>query len=57
MEDNIKLDLREWGGMDWIYLDLFGDKWEVLVNMVVNLRVPENVNNGLLYTRINVSLY
>jgi hypothetical protein len=41
-EDNIKIDLREieWGGMDCIHLGQDRDQWEVLVNTVLNLRVP-----------------
>jgi hypothetical protein len=41
-EDNIRMDLREigWGGMDWIDLAQDRDQWRVLVNMVMNLRVP-----------------
>jgi hypothetical protein len=40
--DNIKMDLRakEWDGMDWIDLAEDQDKWTVLVNTVMNLRVP-----------------
>jgi hypothetical protein len=40
--DNIKMDLREirWGGMVWIELAQDRDKWRVLVNTVMNLRVP-----------------
>jgi hypothetical protein len=40
--DNIKMDLREigWDGMDWIDLAQDRDRWRVLVNMVMNLRVP-----------------
>jgi hypothetical protein len=39
---NIKMDLREigWDGMDWIDLAQNRDRWRVLVNMVMNLRVP-----------------
>jgi hypothetical protein len=41
-EDNIKMDVTEigWGGMDWI--DLTKDKghWRILLNTVMNLRVP-----------------
>jgi hypothetical protein len=39
---NIKMDLREigWGGMDWSQLAQDRDQWRVLVNMVINLRVP-----------------
>jgi hypothetical protein len=40
--DNIKMDLREigWDGMDWIDLAQDRDQWRVLVNTVMNLRVP-----------------
>jgi hypothetical protein len=41
-ENNIKINRREvgWGGVDWIYLAQDRDQWRVLVNMVMNLRVP-----------------
>jgi hypothetical protein len=40
--ENIKIYLREigWDGMDWINLAQDRDQWRVLVNMVMNLRVP-----------------
>jgi hypothetical protein len=40
--DNIKMDLRgiEWDGMNWIEPAQDQDKWTVLVNTVVDLRVP-----------------
>jgi hypothetical protein len=40
--DNIKMDLLEigWGGVDWIGLAQDTDRWRVLVNSVLNLRVP-----------------
>jgi hypothetical protein len=41
-EDNIKMDLREigFGDVDWIHWAQDRDKWRVLVNTVMNLRVP-----------------
>jgi hypothetical protein len=39
---NIRMDLREieWEGVDWIHLSQDMDQWEVLVNTVMNRRVP-----------------
>jgi hypothetical protein len=40
--DNNKMDLREvvWSGMDWINLVQDTDEWLVLLNTVMNFRVP-----------------
>jgi hypothetical protein len=39
-EDNIKINLQEvgCGVMDWVDLAQDKDKWQALVNMVMNLR-------------------
>jgi hypothetical protein len=47
--NNIKMDLRETvrSGMDWVDLAQGRDQWEVLVNTVMNLRVPRNAGKFL----------
>ena len=48
-EDTIKMDLQEvgCGGTDWINLTQDRDRWLALVNVVTELRVPQNTRNFL----------
>jgi hypothetical protein len=48
-EDNIKMDLQKMGccGMDWIELAQDREKWRVLVNAVMSLRVTYDARNFL----------
>jgi hypothetical protein len=41
-ENNIKMDLREveWSGLDWIDLAHQRNRWQALVNAVMNPWVP-----------------
>jgi len=47
------MDLQEveWGGMDWIDLAQDTDRWRALVNVIMNLQVPQNAGN--FWTREN----
>ena len=42
-EDNVKMDLQEVGGgcRDWMELAQDSDRWQALVNAVMNLLVPK----------------
>jgi hypothetical protein len=41
-KDNIEMDLQEvrWGSMDWTDLAVDRNRWQALVNTVMNLWVP-----------------
>jgi hypothetical protein len=39
-EDNIKVEVVGWEGMNWIHLAQDRDQWRAPVNSVLNLRVP-----------------
>jgi hypothetical protein len=43
------MDLKEIGFriVDWIHLAQDRDRWQAVVNMVMNLRVPQNVGEFL----------
>jgi hypothetical protein len=46
---DVRMDLREtgWGGLGWGFLTQDRNQWRVLVNMVMNPRVPYNFWNFL----------
>jgi hypothetical protein len=41
-EDNIRMDVMEigWEGVEWMHTARERDQWRVLLNTVMNLRVP-----------------
>jgi hypothetical protein len=45
--DNIKMDLRSMGWMDWIDPAQDRDQWRAVVNTVMNLRVSQNAGKFL----------
>jgi len=49
MEGNIKIDLPERGcdGVDWICVARDRNRWQAVVNTVINLRFPQNEDNFL----------
>jgi hypothetical protein len=53
--ENIKINLREigWNGMVWIDLAQDRGPWRILVNTVMNLRVPYNARKFLSSCTIN----
>jgi len=48
-EDNNKMDLQEvgCGDMDWVDVAQDRDRWQALVNAVMNRGVPQNAGNSL----------
>jgi hypothetical protein len=46
-DDNNNTALKEmgWEGRDWIHLAHDRDKWQTLVNKVLNILVPQNAGN------------
>jgi hypothetical protein len=46
-EDNIKLNVQDVVGVDWIELAKNRDNFRALVNPVMNPRVPQNAGNFL----------
>ena len=48
-KDNVKMDLQEVGceGVDWFVVAQDRDRWLVLVNVEMNLWVPQNAGNFL----------
>jgi hypothetical protein len=50
MEDNIETNLKEkgWEDTDWIHWTQDRNKWQAVVNMVMNLWVLHNVGNFLI---------
>jgi len=50
MEGNIKIGLPERGcdGVDWINVVRDRNRWQAVVNTVMNLRLPQNADNFLI---------
>jgi len=41
------LSETRWEGIDWIHLAQDGDQWQAVVNMAMNLQVPQKAGNSL----------
>jgi hypothetical protein len=37
-----------WEGMDWIGLNQYMDRWQAVVNAVMNFQVPKSAGNFLI---------
>lgn len=50
MEDNIEMNLKKtgWEDKDWIHWAQDRNKWQAIVNMVMNLWVLQNLGNFLI---------
>jgi hypothetical protein len=49
VDGNIKIDLQEvgCGGMNWVDLAQYTDRWRALVDAVINLNITKNAGNFL----------
>jgi hypothetical protein len=56
-DDNIKMDIKEMEREDveWVYLAQDRDHWRDLVNIAMNLRVPQKVGNFTTWVTVGFS--
>jgi len=47
LEDNIKTDLKKWYWKEWPGMAKDRDRWQIVLNAVMNIRVPKNVGDFL----------